>query len=272
MNLKEYLYTINFVPRTEEEAWKEVASVTSSETVEKIKNMANLLGRKDWFMISKEENQKFYDLVAGDVYEILASRNYDEVTQLMKKVSFFCQGGSKILDAGCGTGIYTFWLAKKFPKAEITGIDFSQNMIEYAKKRGESFNLKNVQLYVKNFEKTEFDDGYFDRIICIDSLFDAEPDYALNEFSRLLSKRGKLLVKHNQDLRKANPIHKKLEIDEKRYLFENSGFNVKVSFVQTYQSDRWVFGYLLWEGKKVNEPKPIRIPYSTIQSMKWQGM
>jgi ubiquinone/menaquinone biosynthesis C-methylase UbiE len=39
-----------------------------------------------------------------------------------------------ILDVGCGNGFTTFKMAKKFPEAEITGVDFSESMIDEANK------------------------------------------------------------------------------------------------------------------------------------------
>ncbi len=36
----------------------------------------------------------------------------------------------KVLDLGCGTGLATKVLLKRFPYAEITGLDFSRKMLE----------------------------------------------------------------------------------------------------------------------------------------------
>src|SRR5271170_5511366 len=38
-----------------------------------------------------------------------------------------------ILDVGCGTGSLTFQLAERFPHALLTGIDFSQSYIDFAR-------------------------------------------------------------------------------------------------------------------------------------------
>ncbi len=39
-----------------------------------------------------------------------------------------------ILDAGCGKGVYGFWLAKQFPNIRIDGIDLSAENISVCNK------------------------------------------------------------------------------------------------------------------------------------------
>lgn len=69
----------------------------------------------------------------------------------------------EILDLGCGPGLYTEKLAKKGYK--VTGIDFSENSIEYAKNRAIQNNL-DVNYVCKNYLKLDFKEK-FDLIIMI---------------------------------------------------------------------------------------------------------
>ena len=70
----------------------------------------------------------------------------------------------KVLDLGCGVGRMSLWLA---PKVEKTiGIDISPKMIEIAKKRAISFDLKNIEFFVTNGKILEFEDADFNLIIC----------------------------------------------------------------------------------------------------------
>jgi ubiquinone/menaquinone biosynthesis C-methylase UbiE len=43
--------------------------------------------------------------------------------------------GARIIDIGCGTGSLSFALAKTLPSAQIVGIDFSQDFVDYATAR-----------------------------------------------------------------------------------------------------------------------------------------
>jgi 2-polyprenyl-3-methyl-5-hydroxy-6-metoxy-1,4-benzoquinol methylase len=70
---------------------------------------------------------------------------------------------AEILDLGCGPGLYTEKIAKLGHK--VTGIDFSQNSIAYAKEIAKQNNL-NINYICKNYLDLDFD-NQFDLIIMI---------------------------------------------------------------------------------------------------------
>jgi ubiquinone/menaquinone biosynthesis C-methylase UbiE len=79
-------------------------------------------------------------------------------------------GEGKALDIGCGNGALTIKLAKKHPKAQITGIDYWGKRWEYSKNTCE----RNAEIEGVNervvFQKASavalpFDDGYFDAAV-----------------------------------------------------------------------------------------------------------
>lgn len=53
-----------------------------------------------------------------------------------------------ILDVGCGGGDFTRLLAKKYPQAEVVGIDYSKAAIEYAKEQPQNVKLPNLTFKV----------------------------------------------------------------------------------------------------------------------------
>ena len=73
-----------------------------------------------------------------------AASSYDSVARLQRQVGQKliealpdkCQSSPcdnfKIIDLGCGTGYFTEQLTKKYPSAEITGIDLAQGMLDFA--------------------------------------------------------------------------------------------------------------------------------------------
>lgn len=79
-------------------------------------------------------------------------------------------GEGKALDIGCGNGALTIKLAKKHPKAQVTGIDYWGKRWEYSKGVCErNAGIEGVSERVK-FQKASavalpFDDGYFDAAI-----------------------------------------------------------------------------------------------------------
>lgn len=52
-----------------------------------------------------------------------------------------------ILDFGCGSGSSTMVLARLFPNARITGIDFVEKFLNVARSRAEFYNYKNVEFF-----------------------------------------------------------------------------------------------------------------------------
>ena len=101
---------------------------------------------------------------------------------------------TKIADFGCGPGLYSSRLARR--NAKVTGIVFSKNSIEYAKKYAEKEKL-NIN-YV-NEDYLEFDtDERFDLIVmimcdyCALSLVQREK--VLRKFHTLLKPEGRVLL------------------------------------------------------------------------------
>lgn len=65
----------------------------------------------------------------------------------------------KVLDCATGTGDIAFELNKKIP--DVTGIDFSENMITCAKERADKINSK-IHFRVADIQKLPFQDKAFD--------------------------------------------------------------------------------------------------------------
>ena len=72
----------------------------------------------------------------------------------------------KILDLGAGTGLELIYLFEKFPNAEVTVIDITENMLDELKKR--SFGDK-VNTICGDFFEIEFGDNY-DAVISTSAL------------------------------------------------------------------------------------------------------
>jgi len=80
----------------------------------------------------------------------------------LKKVKF-----RNILDAGCGPGLFSFYIAKKYPEARVTGYDISPLDIETCNKKKNSDYINNVSFYCVDI-RTPFHDKNFDFIFSID--------------------------------------------------------------------------------------------------------
>jgi 2-polyprenyl-3-methyl-5-hydroxy-6-metoxy-1,4-benzoquinol methylase len=103
-------------------------------------------------------------------------------------IDFLGNDRKKILEIGCGTGLFTKEIAKT--DNEITSIDISEELITLAKEKVQS---KNVTFLVENAYKTSFQDNYFDFIVGSSILHHLDIDEAIKEFYRLLKDNGKIM-------------------------------------------------------------------------------
>ena len=87
------------------------------------------------------------------------SRKYETIIQT---VNWFCEylklpSGSKLLDLGCGPGLYSE--AFHSQGFEVTGVDFSQSSIDYAKEQAEEYQYK-INYICKNYLEIDFEQEF----------------------------------------------------------------------------------------------------------------
>ncbi|WP_066312866.1 demethylmenaquinone methyltransferase [Bacillus sp. FJAT-29814] len=105
------------------------------------------------------------------------------------------QPGSKALDVCCGTADWTIALAEAVgPSGEVTGLDFSQNMLNVGKEKVNRLGLNQVKLIHGNAMELPFPDNSFDYVTIGFGLRNV-PDYlqVLKEMHRVV-KPGGLVV------------------------------------------------------------------------------
>jgi len=100
----------------------------------------------------------------------------------------------QLLDIACGTGDLSFTLSRRFPKAEVSGLDFVPEMIEAAQRK----NLRRgteIEFTVGDALELPYPDSSFDACT-IAFGFRNIPDKqrALDEMIRVLRPGGKILI------------------------------------------------------------------------------
>lgn len=107
---------------------------------------------------------------------------------------FFKKNPKRILDAGCGIGIYSLLLGKMFVKAKVTGGDIDKYKLQSCKNIAKELKIKNVGFEYLNITQ-ESDKTIYDLVVCIDVLEHIH-DYelVLKNFSKLLKSGGYLYV------------------------------------------------------------------------------
>lgn len=127
----------------------------------------------------------------------------------------------KILDIGCGNCRNLLY----FKNLECYGIDFSEKMLEQAKKFSKKNNFK-VNLKQGNMEKLPYKDSSFDYVLAIAVLHHLKnPEQAIKEISRVLKNNGEAYI----------TIWNKLQL---RFLFKR-----KEAFIPWKQKDQTLYRY-----------------------------
>lgn len=100
-----------------------------------------------------------------------------------------------ILDAGCGVGGTSIWLAKNYG-VTVIGITISEKQVLLAKKYAKENNVDNLtDFYTKDFCNTGFSDNSFTKIFGIESICHAiRKEEFISEAYRILKPKGRLVV------------------------------------------------------------------------------
>ena len=97
----------------------------------------------------------------------------------------------KLLEVPVGTGILTMPLYKALNQADITCLDYSNEMMNNARMRAEYENVKNIRFVQGDVGCLPFEDDSFDVVLSLNG-FHAFPDKnaAYNETNRVLKEGG----------------------------------------------------------------------------------
>jgi len=101
----------------------------------------------------------------------------------------------KVLDAGCGVGGSSIWLAKNIG-CDIIGISLSNNEIRLARDNAKLNNVdKKIEFLQKDYTKTKFPSKSFDVVWAIESVSSCNNQRKfMKEAFRILKPHGKLIV------------------------------------------------------------------------------
>ncbi len=91
-------------------------------------------------------------------------------------------GCRTFLDLGCGTGLELASVFKRFPHAEITGVDLSREMLD---KLSEKYFDKELQLIRGDYFQIPFGESSYDAVISFESLHHFSPDKKQKLFQKI---------------------------------------------------------------------------------------
>ncbi|KTD57277.1 malonyl-ACP O-methyltransferase BioC [Legionella shakespearei] len=112
-------------------------------------------------MAVKNEISKAFNQHAAE-YELAAKVQHEIGERLFERLQYLKMAPQRILDLGCGPGMFSRELAKMYPKAQIVGLDLAQAMLLQAKKK-QSWRRK-WSLVTADMSHMPFPSGLFDLV------------------------------------------------------------------------------------------------------------
>ena len=197
-----------------------------------------VISKLDIYKIKKpEELLKYYqDWTDNNKYnKDMVDWNYtapQETVSVLKKYAL--NKNSKILDAGCGTGLVGIEL-KKYGYLNIEGVDFSQSMLDLVPqniyKKIEKIDL-NKPLKLKN--------NIYDVVMCVGTFtYGHVKPHALNEIIRITKNKGLICFTVNEGIYEEYGFDKKI-----KELTNNKLWNIKKFFKSNYITNKDVEAWL----------------------------
>jgi len=140
--------------------------------------------------VNREKVGRFYDVVWTEyIPEYHASEKHWEIFYTESDVK-----NKTVLDAGCGTGIFSIIFANKGAE-KIIGIDISEGSLRTARHLKKHFSLENVEFRKEDMLKLPFEDETFDIVWAWGTVHHTtDPIKAISELIRVLKKGGSLLL------------------------------------------------------------------------------
>jgi len=203
------------------------------------------------------------------------------------------KASDKVLDAGCGIGGSSIYLAEKLG-CHVTGISLSERQIQHARKLAEGKKVEDkVKFEIMNYCATSFPDESFDVVWGCESICYADnKEQFIKEAFRLLKRGGKLIIAdgfvtkfENND----NPIIRKwLDGWQVNYLetiqrfcdfMQRSGFNnIRFTDISTFtdNSSRRLYRFYFlaslyhWWKKLTSKRRFSEMQKKNVQACKYQ--
>jgi demethylmenaquinone methyltransferase / 2-methoxy-6-polyprenyl-1,4-benzoquinol methylase len=135
--------------------------------------------------------KKFFDNTATSYEKVVGLTTFGRDRYWKDEIIKRIAGCDSVLDLACGTGILTFKIAKKFPKAKITGVDITEGYLEIAKSKLKPYHK--ISFLLDDAEKLSLDTK-FD---CIVSSYIPKyciPDVLIERCLCHLNPHGKIIL------------------------------------------------------------------------------
>lgn len=136
-----------------------------------------------------------FDKVAGqyDAFFRTKKGRFIDTVESMTALSLIDHApGMKVLDIGCGTGVFSFKLARR--GCDVTGVDLSEKMLGEARRKVRETSLE-VDFKTMDATRLAFGNDSFDLVVSMATLeFMNDPEAMMHEAFRVVKPGGQVLM------------------------------------------------------------------------------
>lgn len=105
------------------------------------------------------------------------------------------RGDEHVLDVACGTGHASLAIARSLPGGRVTAADFSTGMLDRARQKAASLDVRNVEFVERDMQALGFPDGHFDAAVCAFGIFFVEDmDAQLLHIASKVKPGGRVMI------------------------------------------------------------------------------
>ncbi len=189
----------------------------------------------------RKEIQFFDELAESQEYNVFTDEGNNKIIDTVVSV-LDLQPGARILDVGCGSGIFTELMQER--GYELIGIDLSHALLNLGKK-----NLKSINFTQGDAESMPFADSSFDAVMFSCLLHHLpDPSLCIQEARRVLKPKGRFVGFDPNRLNpfmylyrdRSSPFYSNKGVTENerpvlpgriRKIFDTQGFHVQSKFI-----------------------------------------
>jgi ubiquinone/menaquinone biosynthesis C-methylase UbiE len=139
-----------------------------------------------------------FNTVSGG-YDTKALRFFPESARQLA-ASLVLEGNEQVLDVATGTGHAALALAARVPHGRVTGVDFSEGMLERARTKAAAMKIRNVEFLERDMQSLGFPANMFDAAVCAFGIFFVDNmDSALMHITETVRSGGQVAISGFQE-------------------------------------------------------------------------
>lgn len=118
--------------------------------------------------------------------------------KIRKEALALCKGRqARILEIGCGSGLFSIRLAQQNNNSEIWSIDNEQEKLNYVENKSREKGINNLRLSLQDAANLSFETAYFDAVVCINFLYMMDSfekvKHVLGQMERVCKSKGSII-------------------------------------------------------------------------------